>query len=123
MLMLAGVFLVMAVIDKPSLLLFFASAERLVSMVLIIVAAFVATLGIYRLADAIFGRNNTPWHGKASGSILLIAALIGINFILMTLDNMLSNIFGTGPFSIPRAYLYLFTTFELLWILLLDWIR
>jgi len=121
-LMLAGVFLVMAVIDKPSLLLFFTSSKQFISIILIVAAAFVATLGIYRFVEPIFGRNNPPWYAKPGAVIFLTVALIGINAIFMVLDNLISNILRTNPFLINKAYIYLFMAFELVWILLLEWV-
>ncbi len=120
--MLAGVFLVMAVIDKPSLLLFFTSSKQFISIILIVAAAFVATLGIYRFVEPIFGRNNPPWYAKPGAVIFLTVALIGINAIFMVLDNLISNILRTNPFLINKAYIYLFMAFELVWILLLEWV-
>ena len=121
-LMLAGVFLVMAVIDKPSLLLFFTSSKQFISIILIVAAAFVVTLGIYRFVEPIFGRDNLPWYAKPGAVIFLTVALIGINAIFMVLDNLISNILGNGPFLINKAYIYLFIAFELVWILLLEWV-
>ena len=120
--MLAGIFLVMAVIDKPSLLLFFASAKQFISIVLIVAAAFVATLGIYRFVEHIFGRGNQPWYARPGAVIFLAVALMGINAMFMVLDNLFSNILGTGPFLVHKAYIYLFMAFELVWILLLEWV-
>jgi len=119
-LILAGLFLVMAVIDKPSLLLFFTSSKQFISIVLIVAAAFVATLGIYRFVEPIFGRGNSPWYARPGAVIFLAVALMGINAMFMILDNLFANILGTGPFLVHKAYIYLFMAFELVWILLLE---
>ena len=120
--MLAGIFLIIALINKPSLLLFFASAKTFFSLVLVAFAAFLATLGIYNFAEAIFGRTELPWYARPGGMVFLVAALFCINAVFMFFGKVLSNVLRTELFFVQEAYIYLFMVFELLWIVLLEWV-
>lgn len=118
---LGSIFLVMAILEKPSFILFFTSIERMISMILILIAALLATLGVYHLGRSIFGRNNSQWHTKSPGTIWHVVGVIIFSILITAFDHLHGGILGTGQYLIPRAYLYLFTAFELLWIFLLSW--
>ncbi|MFH1613778.1 MAG: hypothetical protein ABIG61_01660 [Planctomycetota bacterium] len=122
LLMLAGVFLIIAVINKPSLLLFFASAKQFISLALMVFAALLAAIGVYNFAISIFGRSELPWYTKPWAMLFLIAALLVINAALMFAGNMLSNMFKTNLFFVQDSYIYVFMAFEVLWLVLLEWV-
>jgi hypothetical protein len=122
LLMLAGVFLVIAVINKPSLLLFFASARQLISLALMVFAALLTAIGIYNFAISIFGRSELPWYTRPWAMFFLVAALLIINAALMLAGNLFSNVFKANVFFLKDAYIYLFMAFEVLWLVLLEWV-
>ena len=122
MLMLAGVFLIIAVINKPSLLLFFASTKQFISLALIVFAALLAAIGIYNFAISIFGRTESPWYTRPWAMLFLVVALLIINAVLMFGGGLLSNVFKMNLFFVQDAYIYLFMGFEVLWLVLLEWV-
>lgn len=121
-LIMAGVLLIIAIVNKPALLLFFISAQRFAGVALIAFAALLATLGIYNFVRKIFGRTSEPWYVKPRAMIFLVVVLIGINALLFLFDSLMSSIFGIGPFLSQRGYVYLFMAFELLWLVLFEWV-
>ena len=121
LLILAGIFSVIAIIDRPSMLLFFVSVREFISLILVAFAAFMATMGIYHYAAHIFGRTELPWYTKPGGMVFLAVMLICINAAFMLMSRLLSRILGTA-FLEHNAHVYLFMAFELLWIVLLEWV-
>lgn len=122
LLLLSGMFLMMALINKPSMLLFFISAKEFVSIIAIAFAAFMATIGIYQYADRIFGRTEIPWYARPWAMIFLAVALIIINAMFMLTIRLISKIVETG-FVLHNAHIYLFMAFEVAWIVLLEWVN
>ena len=121
-LILAGIFLMIAIIHKPSLLLFFTSSRQFLAIILIAAAGFTAAVGIYNFVEMIYGTNNPPWYAKPGALIFLAVALIIINAVFMFFSNMLSNISADMAVLNNKAYLYLFMAFELIWTVALEWV-
>ena len=122
LLMIAGIFLIIAVINKPSLLLFFASARQFISFALVVFAAFLAAIGIYNFAISVFGRSELPWYTRPWAMLFLVASLLIINAVLMFAGNLFSNVFKANMFFLKDAYIYLFMALEVLWLVLLEWV-
>jgi hypothetical protein len=122
LLMIAGSFLIIAVINKPSVLLFFASARQFISFALMVFAAFMAALGIHSFAEIVFGKTTLPWYTRPWAILFLAVALIIINVVLMLTGNLFSSIFKVNMFFLQNAYIYLFMALEVLWLVLLEWV-
>ena len=122
MLIIAGSFLVIAVINKPSVLLFFASVRQFISFALVVFAAFMAALSIHSFAEIVFRRTELPWYTKPWSILFLAVALIIVNVVLTLTGNLFSSIFKVNMFFLQDAYIYLFMALEVLWLVLLEWV-
>ncbi len=122
LLIIAATFLVIALVNKPSLLLFFASVRQLISLALMIFAALWAALGIHNFATAVFGQAELPWYTRPWAILFLLVALLVINAVLMFAGSLLSNMCKTDLFFVQDAYIYLFMAFEVLWLALFEWV-
>lgn len=121
-LIMAGIFMAIAVIEKPSLLLFFLSAKSLSSVTLAVFAAFLATLGIYSFVRSVFGWQNSPWYTHKGAMLFIVTVLLGINALFIIFDNLLSSVISTRLMLSQKGYIWLFMAFELLWIVALEWV-
>lgn len=122
LLIIAGSFLVIAVINKPSVLLFFASVRQFISFALVVFAAFMAALSIHSFAEIVFRRTELPWYTKPWSILFLAVALIIVNVVLTLTGNLFSSIFKVNMFFLQDAYIYLFMALEVLWLVLLEWV-
>jgi len=103
------------------MLLFFISTKETVSIIAVAFASFMATIGIYQYADRIFGRTELPWYARRGAMIFLAIALMMANALFMITCKLLARTIETG-FVLHNAYIYLFMSFEVVWIVLLEWV-
>jgi|GEM_PF-3570173 hypothetical protein len=112
----AGLFLLVANFTDPGLLPRLSSQAGTVTMGFIIVSGFLAAKGIRRLAG-IFLKDKAPWYAVA---VFLCIAVPCINPLFTKLDDFLVGAGMIEQVTSQPARMFLFMAFELLWIAWLD---
>ena len=117
----AGIFLLIAFINKPWILLSFLTPKGLTSTALLAFAGLFSAIGIHEIAQIILRGPGEPWYARRGALVFLPVVIILVNALFGMLDKFAHNVAGIGPILTSQAVLYEFIAMELLWIVLLEW--
>ncbi|MCP4608784.1 MAG: hypothetical protein GY845_08725 [Planctomycetes bacterium] len=116
------IMLIIAVILKPSLLLFFLTSEDRVHVFLVVLASLCIAIGFHELANGLLKNNGLPWYTRPGGFIVLI--LLTTLFCIMAafIDGLILPTLGIGPIVKEQAHRYELFGMVILWIISLEWV-
>jgi len=118
--LLAAVFFaVMAVAERPWILLSFMSAKGLMNTAVLAVVSLVAAVAVHELGGSILGSPGRRWYARNLALVLLPLLLVITAKLAGVADSFLHSTAGIGPFLPTRAHTYEFVSMTLLWIALL----
>ena len=119
----SGIFLLIAFINKPWILLSFLTPRGLTSTALLAIAGLFAAICIHEIAQIFLRGPGEPWFARRGALVFLPVIILSINALFEMTDKFVHDIAGIGPFLTSKAVLYEFIGMELLWIVLLEWPR
>ena len=117
----AAVFVLIAIIQHPGILLLVGSRRGWIAMALTILAGLFAAIGIRQLAKSWFRKPGQPWYVRPWVFIFLTIMLVTMTVGFVHLQGFISSILGMKIASNICAWLFIFTAMALIWITVLDW--
>jgi len=120
-LLVAGVLVLGAIANKPSLVLFFLSARELFNMAVIVVTTLLLAIAINHCARVILTAPGEPWYARPGAFIFMALMLLLVNAAAVFCMNNAFVAFGSGPLFSQLATQFLFNAMLLLWTTVLEW--
>jgi len=117
---LATVILAACAIHRPWRLLLIFSGKGLTRVVVLVVAGLLIAALVHELGRVCLRTKGSPWYTRRAAPIFLLAALIGINALLPTVDRIAFAAVGTGPFLSSAAAANALIGIELIWFAVLE---
>ena len=118
----AAACLVLAIIQRPALLLFFMSARITINLVLTAVAALFMAMAIREFALAFLCGPGDPWYAKPGAIVFLAFGLCALNAFLTTLIMIGPMADTLGLMLRQPGMRFQLTAFEVFWIVVLEWV-
>ncbi len=116
----AGIFMLLAILNQPALLLFITSPVGLIYIILIATAGFFAAKGIREFADVFLKKPGYPWYSRQGAFVFLAIIMPIINAIYTIFDGIAFSAFRTIHNYPCSTNIFMFIAFELLWIVILE---
>ena len=121
LLMLAGIFMIIAVMNKPSILLFFTSPRGLISTALTAFAGLLTAIGINNLAQIFLHGRGEPWYARRGALFFLLIILLAISALLCFIEALILGPLEMGHLILSKGTIYQFMAMGILWIVILEW--
>ena len=122
LLAISATFMVMAVAQRPALLLFFTSVPMTVHLAVSAAAAFFMAMTIREFASAFLHGPGDPWYAKRGAIAFLAISLSSLNAILTILARSGPMADRIGPVLLKPGMRFQLAAFEVLWLVLLEWV-
>ena len=122
LLTISGMLMLMAVVQRPSLLLFFTSASTIFGLAVAIAVAFFMALGIREFAHVFLPGPAEPWYARRGSFIFLTIILWALNTILTVFNRIAFISHPAGSMFGSQDFKFLLMAFEVLWVVLLEWV-
>ena len=122
LLAISATFMAMAVAQRPALLLFFTSARITVNLAVSVVAAFFMALAIREFASLLLRGPGDPWYARRGAIAFLAISLSSLNAILTILARSGPMADQMGPVLLGPGMRFQLAAFEVLWLVLLEWV-
>jgi len=122
LLAISAAFMVMAVVQRPALLLFFTSVRLTVYLAVSAVAALFMAMAIREFALAFLHEPGDPWYTKRGAIVFLAISLPSLNAILTILARSGPMVDRIGPVLLQPGMRFQLAAFEVLWMVLLEWV-
>lgn len=121
LLLIAGVLLLGAFAEKPSLVLFFLSPRELFNMAVIVVTTLFLAIAINHTAQAALTGHQQPWYARPGALTYLLLMAILLNVAAVYAMNNAFTAFGSGPLFSELYCQFLFNAATLIWTTVLEW--
>jgi hypothetical protein len=119
----AAIVMLIAIICRPSILLFCFSIRELINTIILVVVAFVAAVSIDEWAQSFLRSPGDPWYIRKGATIFLFLALLVMTTIVVFVGNGTFKAIGSGFLMSQNGAVLEFISLQLLWIVLLEWPR
>ena len=116
----AGIFMLLAILNQPTLLLFIISPGGMFSIILIAAAGFFAAKGIREFADVFLRKPGYPWYSRQGAFVFLAIIMPLINAFYTIFESLVFRTLRITHNSLYSTRIFEFMAFELLWIVILE---
>ena len=121
LLIIAAITMLLAIICRPAILLFFLSAREFLNSTILIVVAFFSAASIDRWSPNILRSPENPWYIRKGATIFLIVALFIMTSIVVVVGNNTFRSIGSGPLMSQNGAVLEFIALQLFWIVICEW--
>ena len=116
------VLLVVAIIQKPALLLSCLSVKGIVHIVLMGLSSMFLAFGFHEFGNQFLRNDGLPWYTRPGGITVVMLLVILLCFAFALIDRLILPIAGINSILHEQAYRYELFGMTLLWITTLEWV-
>jgi uncharacterized membrane protein len=116
------VLLILAVIQKPALLLSLFSVKGITHIILMGLSSMFLAFGFHEFANQLLRNDGLPWYARSGGITIFMLLVIVFCIGFALLDGLILPIAGIPPIFQEHAYRYELFGMTVLWITILEWV-